>query len=59
MDERELRVAFGPVGGVGLVLLALGIVRRSSPVAAAGAVAVMADLTLPTLRGFAHLLRTK
>ena len=59
MGEEEVRIAFGPIGAVGLALLALGIVRRSSPTAAAGAVAVMADLTVPTLRGFAHLVRTK
>jgi hypothetical protein len=46
----------GPVGAVGLALLAVGLVRRSRPAAAAGAVAVMADLTLPTLRGFAKQL---
>jgi hypothetical protein len=58
MEEKELRLAFGPVGGVGLVLLALGVVRRSSAFAAAGAVAVMADATFPQLRGFARQLNT-
>jgi hypothetical protein len=56
MAEQELQVSFGPVGALGLVLLAVGLVRRSQPAAAAGAVAVMADLTLPTLRGFAKQL---
>jgi hypothetical protein len=56
MDENELQIALGPVGAVGLALLAVGLVRRSRPAAAAGAVAVMADLTLPTLRGFAKQL---
>jgi hypothetical protein len=51
MDENELQIAFGPVGAAGLVLLAVGLVRRSRAAAAAGAVAVMADLTLPVLRG--------
>jgi hypothetical protein len=56
MDKNELQIALGPVGAVGLALLAVGLVRRSRPAAAAGAVAVMADLTLPTLRGFAKQL---
>jgi hypothetical protein len=56
MDKNELQIALGPVGAVGLALLAVGLVRRSRPAAAAGAVAVMADLTLPTRRGFAKQL---
>jgi hypothetical protein len=56
MDEHELQIAFGPVGAAGFVLLAFGLVRRSRAPAAAGAVAVMADLTLPALRGVAKQL---
>jgi hypothetical protein len=59
MEEKELRLAFGPVGATGLVLLALGVVRRSSPFAAAGAVAVMADATFPRLGGLARQLYAK
>jgi hypothetical protein len=54
-DENGLQIAFGPVGGAGLVLLLLGLLRRSSGLAAAGALAVAADVTLPQLRGFAAL----
>jgi hypothetical protein len=56
MEEKEIQIALGPVGAAGLVLLAVGLVRRSQPAAAAGAVAVMADLTLPVLRGVAKQL---
>ena len=52
-DENELRIALGPVGAAGLVLLVLGLLRRSSGLAAAGAIAVAADATVPQLRGFA------
>lgn len=53
--ETDVRIALGPVGVVGLVLLLLGLLRRSSGLRAAGALAVGADLTLPQLRGFAAL----
>ena len=53
--ETDVRIALGPVGAAGLVLLLLGLVRRSSGLRAAGALAVGADLTLPQLRGFAAL----
>ena len=56
-DETDVRVALGPVGAAGLLLLILALVRRSSGLAAAGAVAVAADVTLPQLRGFAAIRR--
>jgi hypothetical protein len=52
MAGSDLRIALGPVGAAGLLLLLLALVRRSSGLAAAGAVAVAADVTLPQLRGF-------
>jgi hypothetical protein len=55
VDENGLRIALGPVGATGLVLLLLGLLRRSSGLAAAGAIAVAADVTLPQLRGFAAM----
>jgi hypothetical protein len=35
--ESDVRIALGPVGAAGLVLLLLGLVRRSSGLGAAGA----------------------
>jgi hypothetical protein len=56
-DEHELKIALGPVGAAGLVLLLLGLLRRSSGLTAAGAIAVAADVTTPQLRGFAATRR--
>ena len=56
-DENDVRIALGPVGAAGLLLLIIALVRRSSGLAAAGAVAVSADVTLPQLRGFAAMRR--
>ena len=53
--KRQIRIAFGPVGVTGLVLILLGLVRRSTGLAAAGSLALAADATLPQLRGFAAL----
>ncbi len=58
-DGNELRIALGPVGATGLVLFVLGLLRRSSGLAAAGAIAVAADVTLPQLRGFAAMREAK
>jgi hypothetical protein len=55
VDDADVRIALGPVGAAGLVLLALGLWRRSSGLAAFGAWAVAADVTLPQLHGFAAL----
>ena len=55
MAENDVRIALGPVGAAGLLLLLLGLVRHSSGLAAAGAVAVAADVTLPQLHGFAAM----
>ena len=56
-EEPRPRIAFGPVGAVGLVLLLLGVVRRSTGLAATGSLALAADATLPQLGGFAALSR--
>ena len=58
-DENDVRIALGPVGAAGLLLLLLALVRRSSGLAAAGAVAVAVDVTLPQLRGFAAMHKAK
>ena len=53
-----MKVAFGPVGAVGLLLLILALVRRSPRLAALGTFAVAADAAVPQLRGFAALRAT-
>ena len=55
MSESDVRLAFGPVGAAGLLLLVLALFRRSSGLAAAGTCALAADVTLPRLRGFAAM----
>ena len=53
MDEqRELTMAFGPVGLVGWALLLLGILKRSRLLALLGLGAVVADVTIAELGGF-------
>jgi hypothetical protein len=54
-ERAELTVAFGPVGAIGLVLLAASVVRRSPALAVVGAAAVWADVRYPELRGFGAL----
>lgn len=54
--QAELTIAFGPVGAIGLVLLAASLLRRSPVLAVLGGVAVWADVTQPALRGFAAAL---
>jgi hypothetical protein len=51
-EERELALAFGPVGVAGWVVLVLGILVRSRLVALAGLGAVVADVTVAGLGGF-------
>ena len=51
-EERELALAFGPVGVAGWALLVLGILVRSRLVALAGLGAVVADVTVAELGGF-------
>ena len=53
MDEdRDLALAFGPVGLAGWALFVLGILVRSRLVALAGLGAVVADVTVAELGGF-------
>jgi hypothetical protein len=53
--DEDVKVAFGPVGAAGLLVLAAALVRRSPRLAALGVLAVAADATLPQLRGFAAM----
>ena len=52
MDERQLTMAFGPVGLAGWALLLLGILKRSRILALLGLGAVAADVTIAELGGF-------
>lgn len=50
--RTELRIALGPVGALGVVLVVGGLIRRSPGWALIGAAAVWADIRVPALRGF-------
>ena len=54
MSERqsELKIALGPVGALGVVLVVGGLLRRSPALVLTGAAAVWADIRVPALRGF-------
>ncbi len=53
MDEnRDLTIAFGPVGLAGLGVLLLGVLKGSRLVAALGLSGVIADVTVAELGGF-------
>jgi hypothetical protein len=51
-EQREVTLAFGPVGLAGWALLLLGILKRSRIVALLGLGAVAADVTVAELGGF-------
>jgi hypothetical protein len=51
-DDRELTIAFGPVGLAGWALLALGILKRSRLVSLLVLAGVVADVTVAELGGF-------
>lgn len=53
--NRERIVGFGPVGVAGSALLLLGILSRRRLLALLGLGAVVADVTMPELGGFAAL----
>ena len=60
MDEqRDLTMAFGPVGLAGWALLLLGILKRSRLVALLGLGAVVADVTIAELGGFKAMNETR
>jgi hypothetical protein len=50
-------VVLGPLATVGAALFGLGVLRRSWKLAAAGAVAIVADQRLPAARRLKHELR--
>ena len=51
-DERELSIAFGPVGLAGWGLLLLGILTRRRFLSLLGLAGVVADATVAELGGF-------
>ncbi len=60
MDEnRDLTIAFGPVGLAGLGILLLGILKRSRLIALLGLSGVVADVTVAELGGFKAMNETR
>jgi hypothetical protein len=60
MDEqRDVMLAFGPVGLAGWALLLLGILKRSRLVSLLGLAAVAADVTVAELGGFKAMNETR
>lgn len=51
-DQREVTIAFGPVGLAGWAVLVLGILARRRIVSLLGLAAVVADATVAELGGF-------
>jgi len=58
-EQRDLTIAFGPVGLAGLALLLLGILKRSRIVALLGLGGVVADVTVAELGGFKAMNETR
>ncbi|MDQ3379139.1 MAG: hypothetical protein M3546_02290 [Actinomycetota bacterium] len=59
MDEnRDLTIAFGPVGLAGLGVLLLGVLKGSRLIAALGLSGVIADVTVAELGGFKAMNET-
>jgi len=58
-EQRDLTMAFGPVGLAGWALLLLGILKRSRLVALLGLGAVVADVTIAELGGFKAMNETR
>ncbi len=60
MDEqRDVTIAFGPVGLAGWGLLLLGILTRRRVAALLGLAAVAADVTVAELGGFKAMNETR
>jgi hypothetical protein len=57
--DRDLTMAFGPVGLAGWALLLLGILMRSRFVALLGLGGVVADVTVAELGGFKAMNETR
>ena len=57
--QRDLTIAFGPVGLAGWALLLLGILKRSRVLALLGLGAVVADVTVAEFGGFKAMNETR
>ena len=58
-EERNVTIAFGPVGLAGWALLLLGILARRRFVSLLGLGAVAADVTVAELGGFKAMNETR
>lgn len=58
-EERDVTIAFGPVGLAGWALLLLGILMRSRVVALLGLGGIVADVTVAELGGFKAMNETR
>jgi hypothetical protein len=58
-EQRDMTIAFGPVGLAGWALLLLGILKRSRFIALLGLGAVAADVTVAELGGFKAMNETR
>ena len=58
-EQRDLTIAFGPVGLAGWALLLLGILVRSRLVSLLGLAGVAADVTVAELGGFKAMNETR
>jgi hypothetical protein len=58
-EERDVTIAFGPVGLAGWAFLLLGILMRSRVVALLGLAGIVADVTVAELGGFKAMTETR
>jgi hypothetical protein len=58
-EQREVAIAFGPVGLAGWGLLLLGILARRRFVSLLGLAGVVADVTVAELGGFKAMNETR
>jgi hypothetical protein len=58
-EERDVTIAFGPVGLAGWAFLLLGILMRSRVVALLGLGGIVADVTVAELGGFKAMNETR
>jgi hypothetical protein len=58
-EQRDVTLAFGPVGLAGWALLLFGILKRSRLASLLGLAAVAADVTVAELGGFKAMNETR
>jgi hypothetical protein len=57
--ERSADVTLGPLFTLGAVLVGIGAIKRSLPLAVAGAAAIVADQRLPASQRLKDLIRER